>query len=144
MSDLKRFAKTYRCIRGYTSRHDIREPNIVPTGIARKIDEVSKWYKLQHTMYSELSEKGEHIKARTIPLEYVSALDHYSLNRNGEVFSPQDRKNSECCDAYLPLFTVEPLHRLHLSISLRMKECTVGYLSLTDRKDLLAHINIRQ
>lgn len=144
MSGVKHGATMYPCIRCLTSKHDIRELKVGPTRFAHEMDEVIKMYKHQYSVYAELLQKGKRREARAILDECVSTLDLYSLNGHGGVLSPLELTSSEWCNDRFSVFTVEPLHLLHLGISKKLKECTVGYLSVTDKEVLLAVRNKRR
>lgn len=67
----------------------------------------------------------------------MSTSDLYVRNKNRRVFSPLELTNSDSRHSRFYLFTVEPLHLFRLGISKSLEKCTMGYLSVIDKKSVL-------
>lgn len=70
--------------------------------------------------------------------------DLYSLKRNRRVLSSPELTNFGLRNDRFCVFTVEPLHFLHLRISMEQIEYAVGYLLITDKKVFLILTNRRR
>lgn len=92
-------------------------------------------------MHAEQLEKGKRREAQAKPDECVSTLDHYSLIRNGEILCLLPVTNSDWGNYRFSDFTVESLHLLHLCISKKLKQYTLGFLLVTDKKFLHSQSN---
>lgn len=103
-SGAKHGAKIYPSIGFLISKHDIRNLRVKSPSISNKLDDVSKSYKYQFTVYVMLLDKGKQKGVRVKLDECVSKPNLYSIKMNGRVQSPVKLTNFERSDKRFSAF----------------------------------------
>lgn len=112
------------------------------TRLAHKIDEIFKPSKNQFVAYTQFINKGNELEGQADLHKCVSLLDNRILSEKVETLSALELTNFQCGNDFIPEFMVEPLQRLHLGISKKLKGCNMVYMLELD-KDSFALTNKR-